>query len=249
MKNRPFGHTSSRISILALIMSFLLAGCGSPTGPTPPELPGVPQNLSIDTDGNGNSTLSWSAVSEADTYRIYHSSDGMATYAELASTAASSYLLPLYGWYKVSALNEAGEGAKSAGVEREEPAAPNGPTATPVFTVPAGTFDEAQSVEITCATAGSTIYYTTDGSTPVVGTSAAYSAAIPVDPGDTKTITAIAAAVDYSNSDAAVGTYHVRTWEVVGSAGFSGGGGVRDFPCGQPGRHPRRFLPGWIGGQ
>lgn len=223
MKNRPFGHPSSRIPTLALIMSFLLAGCGSPTGPTPPGLPGTPDNLNISTDGNGNSTLSWTSVSEADSYKVFHSTDGVAAYSEVSSTTGISCLLPFYGWYKVSAVNEAGEGPRSAGVEREVPASPQGKAATPSFSVPAGTFDEAKSVEITCTTVGSTIYYTIDGSTPVVGVSDVYSTAISVDPGDTTTITAVAAAADHSNSDAAAGTYHVRTWEVVGIAGFSGG--------------------------
>jgi alpha-tubulin suppressor-like RCC1 family protein len=37
---------------------------------------------------------------------------------------------------------------------------------TPVFSVAMGTYNVTQSVTITCATAGSTIYYTTDGSIP-----------------------------------------------------------------------------------
>ncbi len=223
MKNRNPIARFHLESALTIAMLLVLAACGSPTGPTPPALPGTPQGLNITTDGDGNSTLSWSSVSEADSYKVYHSSDGIAAYSEVSTTTGISYLLPFYGWYEVSAVNEAGEGAKSAGVERVEPATPNGPVATPTFTVPAGTFDEAQSVEIVCATGGSTIYYTTDGSTPIVGTSSIYATAIAVDPGDTTTITAVAAAADYSNSDAAVGTYHVRTWEVVGTAGFSGG--------------------------
>ena len=38
--------------------------------------------------------------------------------------------------------------------------------ATPTFSVPAGTYFEAQSVELTCETDGATIYYTLDGSDP-----------------------------------------------------------------------------------
>lgn len=37
---------------------------------------------------------------------------------------------------------------------------------TPVFSVDGGTYAEAQSVEISCATSGAKIYYTTDGLTP-----------------------------------------------------------------------------------
>ena len=51
--------------------------------------------------------------------------------------------------------------------------------ATPTFSPVAGTYDEAQSVTISCATAGTTIYYTTDGSTPT-SSSPAYSSAVSI---------------------------------------------------------------------
>ena len=41
------------------------------------------------------------------------------------------------------------------------------PQVAPVYaTPPAGSYSDAQAVTLTCATAGATIYYTTDGSTP-----------------------------------------------------------------------------------
>lgn len=39
-------------------------------------------------------------------------------------------------------------------------------TATPTFAPPAGTYSSAQTVAISCATPSSTIYYTTNGTTP-----------------------------------------------------------------------------------
>lgn len=51
--------------------------------------------------------------------------------------------------------------------------------ATPTFSPAAGTYEEAQSVTISCATAGTTIYYTTDGSTPT-SSSPAYSSAVSI---------------------------------------------------------------------
>ncbi len=50
---------------------------------------------------------------------------------------------------------------------------------TPTFTPAAGTYNDAQDVEITTSTDGATIYYTTDGSDPTTASSV-YSAAIPV---------------------------------------------------------------------
>ncbi len=62
-------------------------------------------------------------------------------------------------------------------------------TATPTFSVAEGEYSEAKSVEISCATDGAKIYYTTDGTTPT-SSSTAYSSAIPVT--ETTTLKAIA---------------------------------------------------------
>jgi len=50
-------------------------------------------------------------------------------------------------------------------------------TATPTFSVEEGEYSEAKSIEISCATDGASIFYTTDGSTPT-NSSTAYSSAI-----------------------------------------------------------------------
>lgn len=63
--------------------------------------------------------------------------------------------------------------------------------AAPTFTPAAGTYTDDQSVEISCATANTTIYYTTDGSSPKTSaTKQTYSSAISVT--EDKTIMAIA---------------------------------------------------------
>lgn len=64
--------------------------------------------------------------------------------------------------------------------------------ATPEFSVAAGTYTEAQSIELSCATEGAKIYYTTDGSTPD-NTSTEYTgSAISLSERGTYTIKAIA---------------------------------------------------------
>lgn len=75
--------------------------------------------------------------------------------------------------------------------------------ATPTFSPAAGMFTEAQNVTISCATAGATVYYTTDGSDPT-DASTAYSAAIPIS--ETTTLKAIAY-LNGTPSDVATATY------------------------------------------
>jgi uncharacterized repeat protein (TIGR03803 family) len=79
--------------------------------------------------------------------------------------------------------------------------------ATPVISPVAGTYSSAQSVTITDSTAGATIYYTTNGTTPTASSSA-YSGAITVSA--TETIEAIAIASGFSNSAVATAAYTIN---------------------------------------
>lgn len=79
--------------------------------------------------------------------------------------------------------------------------------ATPTFSPQGGTYSDAQSVTISCATEGATIYYTTDGSTPTTSSSV-YSSAINVS--ETTTIKAIAVYGNMDDSDLASATYTIR---------------------------------------
>ena len=79
-------------------------------------------------------------------------------------------------------------------------------TATPAFSPPAGSYGSAQDVSITDATAGSAIYYTTNGSTP---TTASTKYAGPVKVSTTETIKALAVAAGHSNSAVASAAYTI----------------------------------------
>ena len=78
---------------------------------------------------------------------------------------------------------------------------------TPVISPTGGTFTSVQSVTITDSTAGSTIYYTTDGTTPTTS-SAVYSGAISVS--KSQSIKAIATATGFSTSAVATGSFTIN---------------------------------------
>ncbi len=80
-------------------------------------------------------------------------------------------------------------------------------TATPVFTPGGGTYTTAQSVKITDATPGASIYYTTNGSTP---TTASTKYTGPITVSVTETLKAIAIATGYTQSTVASATYTIR---------------------------------------
>jgi sugar lactone lactonase YvrE len=81
------------------------------------------------------------------------------------------------------------------------------PAATPVFSIAAGTYPAAQSISITDATVGSTIYYTTDGSIPTTS-SPVYTGPITVS--TTETVEAIASAPQYNTSNIASAVYIIQ---------------------------------------
>jgi hypothetical protein len=85
--------------------------------------------------------------------------------------------------------------------------------ATPTFSPLAGSYTGTQSVTISSATPGASLYYTTDGSTPTTG-STHYTAPVPV--ASSLTLKAVATATGYLQSD-------------VGSSAYVIGAGGTDF--------------------
>jgi hypothetical protein len=85
-------------------------------------------------------------------------------------------------------------------------------TATPAFSPTAGTYTAAQSVTISDSTAGATIYYTINGTTPTTS-STKYTSSIAVSA--TETIKAIATATGYTTSAVASATYTIQTSAVA----------------------------------
>ena len=84
--------------------------------------------------------------------------------------------------------------------------APTSTCATPTFSPAAGTYSEAQTVSINCATEGATIYYTTNGENPTTE-SEVYSSALTIS--ETTTVKAIAVKDGFDDSSIASATYTI----------------------------------------
>ena len=112
---------------------------------------------------------------------------------------------------------------KASAVTSSTQTAPKLTVAAPVFK-PDGTtsFRGTQTVEISCATPGASIYYTTDGTTPT-SSGTAYSGAISLTA--TTTIKAIAVKTDMNDSAVTAATFTRRS-----SSGGGGGGGGLSAP-------------------
>ena len=127
------------------------------------------------------------------------------------SWAANSYYKLEFNWSSTTTSN------RGMDVEKVELfAATTSSVATPEFSPSSGTYTEAQNVEITCATEGATIYYTTNGDDPTAA-STEYSGAIPVS--TTTTLKAIAIKGGES-SNIASATYTILTIQQATIADF-----------------------------
>ena len=117
---------------------------------------------------------------------------------------------------------------KASAVTSSTQTAPKLTVAAPVFKPDGATsFRGTQTVEISCATPGASIYYTTDGTTPT-STGTIYSGAISLT--STTTIKAIAVKADMNDSAVAAATFTRRSSSGGGSSGGSSGGGSSSAP-------------------
>jgi hypothetical protein len=82
------------------------------------------------------------------------------------------------------------------------------PAAAPTFSPAPGTYPSPQTVSLSSATAGATIFYTTDGTTP---TSASPRYTGPFTVSVTTTVRALATATGFTNSPIASGTYTIQS--------------------------------------
>jgi len=102
------------------------------------------------------------------------------------------------------------------------------PTATPTFSPAGGTYSTTQTVTISDATSGASIFYTTDGSTPTTA-STHYTAPITVSA--SQTIKAIATAAGLPNSYVGAASYTIGSFQAA-TPTFSPASGT--YSSGQP---------------
>ena len=89
----------------------------------------------------------------------------------------------------------------------------NGPAATPMITPAGGTYTTSQSVTISDASPGSSIFYTLDGSAPgtaVGGSTMQFNAATPISVTTSETINAVATAPGFATSAVAPASYVIN---------------------------------------
>ena len=99
------------------------------------------------------------------------------------------------------------------------------PVAAPTFNPAPGTYSSSQAVALACATAGASIRYTTDGSTPTETVGTRYTAPLTVSA--TATIKAIAYETAMTDSAVTTATYTISPPTVAGVSPTTGSAGVQ----------------------
>ncbi len=197
----PLLRTFAALLILA-VASLQLSGCGAKYSVPVSNPSATPQPTFSPVAGTYTSTQNVAIADAATAAVIYYTLDGTTptttspVYSTPLSIAATTTINAI-----AIAPNETASGVASSGYTITLPT-----VATPIFTPAAGTYSSTLSVTITDTTSGSTIYYTTDGSTPTTS-STVYSTPLTV--AASTTINAIAVAANYQNSPVTTAQYMI----------------------------------------
>ncbi len=142
------------------------------------------------------------------TILMEYSAIGLDANGQASWTNGSGYLLPA-GNDRVSAEFDPVVGYASSSATLSQTMTPLGITPAPVFNLSSGTYNSIQHVGISDSDLAAMIYYTTDGSTPVAGSSIPFTPGLDIYVNSSETVQAIAVAPGYSPSTVASATYTI----------------------------------------
>ena len=201
-----WGSTGDQSSLSALYLNLTPAPCFT-IGAEPASLKlvqGVPNVASVTVTPQAGFTgaVNLSIASALPNGLAASLGIASASGTSLLTVTASSLVPP--GDYFMNISGKSGERTVTATISLSVEAAPV--TAKPTFSLSAGIYSTAQSVSISDATPGATIYYTTDGSTPT-SNSKIYTNPIAVN--STETLEAVAIASGHSTSELATAAYAI----------------------------------------
>ena len=201
---------NARNSLIGILLATALglAGCGggggtATTGPPPEQQTATPTFSPA--AGAYTATQKVSLADATTGATIYYTLDGT-TPTEQSTVFSAATPIVVSATTTISAIalaaGDTNSNVATAIYTINLPAA-----ATPTFSPAPGTYTSAQSVALSDSTTGTSIYYTTNGTTP---TAASTLYASPIAVSSTTTINAIAVAAGYTNSAVATGTYTIN---------------------------------------
>jgi hypothetical protein len=185
-----------------VVAALLCAACGGSGSDNTPATPTAATPAFSVPAGTKSDVISVAITTTTAGAAIHYTTDGVDPTA-----ASSTYTAPLA--LSTATTLKAIATASGYNASAVASAAYTFQAATPTFSVAGGTYATPQSVTISTATPGATVYYTTDGSTPTTSSTAyATSISLSVDP-STTTIKAIAFRTGFTNSGVASATYTI----------------------------------------
>ena len=206
-------YSKHEVTYSDAVVTFASANQNSQTITDQPVTKGGDVSLVL-TDGMNIATVKWVCTqwgTKPQTITLHYSKDGGNVYTSTEITSSdftiSSDNLPAgTNAVKITFNSSSNQvGIKSCTITKVEAAAITQVPA-PLFSLPAGAYDGAQSVELTCTMADATIHYTTDGTNPTTS-SPIYSTAIQVT--ENMTIKAYAVKEGLEDSPMVEATYEI----------------------------------------
>lgn len=198
--------------------TLVMPADGSTPAPTPVNPPAAPTGFLANVISGSQIDLSWTDASNNETgfeierrlmpdgafTFLAYLPPGTTSYADTGLPADTAYT------YRVRAVNDTDPSAYSSVTPEVRTWAT---AATPTFGIAPGIYENAQSVTLATATAGASIRYTTDGSTPTSTTGTVYTG--PISLTVSTTLKAIASKAQMTDSPVASGTYTIAepVWE------------------------------------